>query len=67
MRFVDLFWHIIPSFAPHAFHLHLFYFIPVFAIGGAWFAAFFWLLQARSLLPLPDNSYEAVTGELEHA
>ena len=67
MRFVDLFWHIIPSFAPHAFHLHLFYFIPVFAIGGAWFAAFFWLLQGRSLLPLPDNSYEAVTGELEHA
>jgi len=67
VRFVDLFWQIVPAFAPHEFHLHLFYFIPVIAIGGAWLAAFFWLLQARSLLPLPDNSYEAVTGELEHA
>jgi len=67
VRFFDLLWQIIPSFPPHAFHLHVFYFIPVIAIGGAWFAAFFWLLQARSLLPLPDNSYEAVTGELEHA
>jgi hypothetical protein len=67
VRFVDLFWQIIPAFPPHAFHFHVFYLIPVIAIGGAWLAAFFWLLQARSLLPLPDNSYEAVTGELEHA
>jgi len=66
MRFVDLFWHIIPAFPPYTFHLHVFYFIPVLAIGGVWFAAFFWFLQGRSLLPLPDNSYEAVTGELEH-
>ena len=67
IRFVDLFWQIIPSFAPHEFSLHVLYFIPVIAIGGAWFTAFFWLLQGRSLLWLPDNSYEAVTGELEHA
>lgn len=67
VRFFDLLWLIIPSFPPYAFHLHVFYFIPVIAIGGAWLAAFFWLLQARSLLPFPDNSYEAVTGELERA
>lgn len=71
MRFVDLYWQIIPAFPNdgeiHSLHLHLSYLIPVIAIGGAWLAAFFWLLQSRSLLPLPDNSYEAVTGELEHA
>lgn len=67
VRFVDLFWQIVPAFAPHEFHFSLFYLIPVIAIGGAWLAAFFWLLQGRSLLPLPDNSYEAVTGELGHA
>jgi hypothetical protein len=67
MRFVDLYWQTIPAFPPHEFHFHVFYILPAIAIGGAWFAAFFWLLQARPLLPLPDNSYEAVTGELEHA
>ncbi len=67
VRFVDLYWQIIPAFAPHTFHFHILYLVPFIAIGGAWLAAFFWLLQSRSLLPLPDNSYEAVTGELEHA
>jgi hypothetical protein len=67
IRFVDLYWHIIPAFAPHTFHIHLLYFVPFIAIGGVWFAAFFWILQGRSLLPLPDNSYDAITGELEHA
>ncbi|MGE0822182.1 MAG: hypothetical protein AB7G75_01545 [Candidatus Binatia bacterium] len=67
VRFVDLVWMIIPAFPNQGFPLHVMYFIPTIAIGGIWLGMFFWLLQGRSLLPLPDNSYDAVTGELEHA
>jgi len=71
VRFVDLFWWIIPAFPNTGLMSVLpqvwLYAVTFLGIGGAWLATFFWQLQARSLLPLPDSSYEAVTGELEHA
>jgi len=57
-RYADLYWQIVPAFK-EGFHFHWLYIVPLIGIGGAWLFVFFWQLQERSLLPLPDNSYES--------
>ncbi len=57
-RYADLYWQIVPSFKEES-HFHWLYLVPLIGIGGVWLFVFLWQLQERSLLPLPDNSYES--------
>ena len=57
-RYADLYWQIVPAFKED-FHFHWLYIVPLIGLGGVWLFVFFWQLQERSLLPLPDNSYES--------
>jgi hypothetical protein len=56
MRLVELFWEIVPNFAPddlpgHALEIVL-TLIAVAGIGGVWMAAFVWQLQKMPLVPV---------------
>lgn len=57
MRFVDLFWYIEPNFNQTLSSLswiHLLDLVVPAAIGGFWFALFFYNLRSRPLLPVYD-------------
>jgi hypothetical protein len=64
MRFVDLFWLLIPAFHEEGVYVHWLYLAAPAAIGGIWIAAFLRQLKARPLLALHDPRLEGVT---EHA
>ena len=57
-RYADLYWQIVPAFKED-FHFHWLYIVPLIGLGGVWLFVFFWQLQERSLLPLPDDAYES--------
>lgn len=50
MRFVDLFYWIIPAGHGEPFHVHWLDIAAPIALGGIWIAAFVWLLKRRPLL-----------------
>jgi hypothetical protein len=52
MRFVDLFWIVMPGFHFSGFRLNWLNFSVPLALGGLWIAAFLWQLGKRPLLPL---------------
>lgn len=54
MRFVDLFWIVMPQFHLEGFHVSWLNFSVPLALGGIWIATFLWELQKRPLLPLGD-------------
>lgn len=54
MRFVDLFWIIVPAFGREGFPLHLLDVVLVVGIGGLWLGAFAYWMKGKSLLPLND-------------
>jgi len=58
MRFVDLFWIVMPQLHLKAFTLSWLNFSVPLALGGLWLATFLWQLQKRPLLPLQDPSLE---------
>jgi hypothetical protein len=58
-RYVDLFWHIEPTFHKNFYVSWLDIVLPL-AIGGLWLAVFFGNLKARPLLPLYDPQTQAV-------
>jgi hypothetical protein len=66
MRFIDLYWMIIPSFPNNGLYIHWLYIVTPIALGGIWLAVFFSQLKARSLAPLPDPFTETEQA-LEHA
>jgi len=57
MRFVDLFWIVMPEFYP-GFHVHWLNFTIPAALGGIWLGTFLWQLKKRPLLPLGDPALE---------
>jgi hypothetical protein len=58
MRYVDLFWLIVPNFHPRIQPLDLFLCVASFgAIGGLWLALFFRKLGQRSLMPVNDPHF----------
>ena len=62
MRFVDLFWIVMPRFHVAGFHVHWLNFSVPLGLGGIWMAAFLWQLKRRPLLPLlAPNLQEALT------
>lgn len=58
MRFVDMFWIVMPQFHLAGFHVSWLNFSVPLALGGIWIATFLWQLQKRPLLPLQDPSLE---------
>ncbi len=63
MRFVDLFWIVMPDYATSGVSLHWLNITVPVAIGGIWVAAFLWQLNRRPLLPLRAPNLE---GALRH-
>jgi hypothetical protein len=61
MRFVDVFWLIVPEFSRGHFTLNWMSIAAALAIGGLWIAFFLWQLRLRPLLPVNDpNLDEAI-------
>jgi len=58
MRFVDLFWIVMPDFYTSGFTIHWLNFTLPIAIGGIWLASFLWQLSRRPLLPLGAANLE---------
>lgn len=54
VRFIDLFWLIVPNFHQHGFHIHWLDVAAPVGMGGLWLAAFAWQLKGRELLPFND-------------
>ncbi|MGH8005732.1 MAG: hypothetical protein ACREQ3_01840 [Candidatus Binatia bacterium] len=58
LRFVDLFWLIVPAFHPTGLRIHWMDIVAPIGVGGIWLAVFVWQLGARPLLPLHDPSLQ---------
>ncbi len=58
MRFVDLFWIVMPNFFKSGFTIHWLNFTVPAAIGGLWIAGFLWQLSRRPILPLGAPNLE---------
>jgi len=54
MRFVDMYWLIIPAFSPKVFSVHWIDLATVLGLGGVWVWFFVWQLQRYPLVPLHD-------------
>jgi hypothetical protein len=54
VRWVDLFWLIVPAFHPEALHWHWLDLAILAAMGGGWVALFSWKWRKKSPLPLHD-------------
>ncbi|HEY0006957.1 MAG TPA: hypothetical protein VGB17_19410 [Pyrinomonadaceae bacterium] len=63
IRFVDLFWLIVPVFHHNQLSLSWMDIVAPVGIGGLWLAFFAWQLKQRPLLPLNDPNLESA---LEH-
>jgi hypothetical protein len=60
MRFVDLFWLVVPAFHPSAFAVHWMDLLAPVGIGGVWLWVFLGHLRGKALLPLHDPRYGGV-------
>jgi hypothetical protein len=58
MRFVDLFWIVMPQFYGTAIHFHWLNFSVPLGLGGLWVGTFVRQLKKRPLLPLQDPALE---------
>jgi hypothetical protein len=61
MRWVDLYWTVMPAFSPGVFTISWLHFVAFIAIGGWWLAMFTWRLTARMRLPVFDIPAEEDT------
>jgi len=57
VRFVDLFWLIVPAFQQSGVRVHWMDVAAPVGVGGTWLAAFTWQLGARPLVPLQDAGH----------
>lgn len=60
MRFVDLFWLVVPAFHPSGFAIHWMDLLAPVGIGGLWLWVFLGHLRGKALLPLHDPRYAGV-------
>jgi hypothetical protein len=58
MRFVDLFWIIIPMYYPDGFYFHWLYLVVPVGIGGIWVALYIRLLKGKAVLAFNDLRYQ---------
>jgi hypothetical protein len=66
MRFVDLFWIVMPSLHPAGVQVHWLNFSLPLAIGGVWIAAYLWDLLRRPLLPLQAPNLGETLSHARH-
>jgi len=66
MRFVDLFWLIIPAFYPDGVHFHWMYIVAPLSLGALWLALFIRHLGERPLLPLHDPNLRGAIAHGRH-
>ncbi len=66
MRFVDLFWLVMPQAYTSGFRINWMNFTLPLALGGLWMAAFLWQLKRRPLLPLGAPNLERALTHGEH-
>jgi hypothetical protein len=66
IRFVDVYWLIMPALYPEGFHFHWLSLTIPAAIGGLWFGFFFNALKRRALVPQNDARF-IVIPEQTHA
>ena len=62
MRYVDLFWLVVPDLEPHGLSLHWMDVAAPVGLGGVWLATFGWQLDRRPLLPLHDPLLHEALG-----
>ncbi len=62
MRWVDLFWLMVPAFHPQGLHLHWLDGVAPIAIGGIWLAVFTRQLTGKPLLPRHDPRLQEAFG-----
>jgi len=62
MRWVDLVWHVGPTYSPEVLRLHWLDVAAPIAVGGLWLAAFFRELRKRPLLPVNDPFMKEALG-----
>ena len=68
MRYVDLYWMIVPGFqrgsaSVHGFAFHWLDLAAVVAIGGLWLSVFTWQLSVRVRLPMYDPEFTEAVDE----
>jgi hypothetical protein len=63
MRFVDLFWLILPSFYESVLNVHWMTYLAPVGIGGVWVFIFIEVLKRRPLLPLGDPQSPALHAQ----
>ncbi|HKA53721.1 MAG TPA: hypothetical protein VKJ47_08665 [Candidatus Binatia bacterium] len=66
MRFVDLFWLIVPAFYPEGVHIHWMYVVAPLSLGAVWLAVFIRQLGERPLLPLHDPNLRGAIAHGRH-
>ncbi len=66
MRFVDLFWIVMPGYHPSGFSVNWMNFSVPLGLGGLWTAAFLRQLKKRPLLPLGTPSLEEAIHHAGH-
>jgi hypothetical protein len=60
LRWVDLFWWIVPTFHPGHFHIHWLDVSTTIAVGGLWFGVFVQQAKGRPLISLQDAHLEGL-------
>ena len=58
MRFVDLFWILIPTYYPEGFHIHWLNIVVPVGIGGVFIALYIWQLKGKSLVVQHDPRFD---------
>jgi hypothetical protein len=55
MRFVDIYWLIVPAHHPEGFYFSWITLAAFFGIGGLWLAAFFSQLKGQTIIPIHET------------
>jgi len=55
MRFVDIYWLIVPAHHPEHFYFSWITFAAWFGIGGLWLFAFIWQLKGQTIIPIHET------------
>jgi hypothetical protein len=73
MRFVDIFWLVVPAHYPAHFHFSWITLAALVGIGGLWLFVFIWQLKGQTIIPIHESWVDealregAVRGEARHA
>lgn len=66
MRFIDLYWLIVPEFHRRQLTIEWMSIVAPVAFGGLWLAFFIWQLRLRPLLPINDPNFEEAIEHGKH-